>query len=151
MHIVTFSALADFPGLLEAHVHAFPSPSGDIDSEACRLDPVLHDILTFETSAFHASLSAMLERDNPAISLTFEAPVDADKETDQSEALLEAFQAARKRTLSILEGLTDDQWMRAGQLDGKTTTVIGLVHLLCANDWTQLAALQRRLARCSAT
>ncbi len=154
MHIVTFSALADFPNLLEAHLHAFPKPSGG-SNDAMDNDPELiglvEDALSFEADVFHANLTAVLETESPVLDMTpRQKEPDPAAEPKALSDLVDTFQTARKRTLSILQGLTDAQWARTCKCDGGEMTIMGLVHLLSAHDWDQLARLQRRLGACSA-
>ncbi|MCR6659673.1 MAG: hypothetical protein NVV72_10130 [Asticcacaulis sp.] len=155
MHIVTFTALADFPALLNAHLRAFPENKNTFEGpiagcDAAAGDIFVRDILAFETHVFHTKLRAMLENDDPTLNMTPEVELEAGETADATEDVVPSFEAARKRTLSILADLTDDQWGRRATIDGTSITVIGLVHLLSAHDWTQLADLQRRLAACNA-
>lgn len=155
MHIVTFTALADFSALLDAHLRAFPENDSTSDGtvvgcDVAARDAFVRDILAFEAHVFHTNLSAMLERENHTLTMVSEAEPEAGETTDTTEEIITSFEAARKRTLSILADLTDDQWVRRATSDKTDITVIGLVHLLSAHDWAQLADLQRRLAACSA-
>ena len=158
MHIVTFTALADFPALLEAHLRAFPFDvmrSMPVDgAEAKGLRQLVVDqlvsIQAFELT-FQAQLTNTLSGETPA-SFTSAAELanTNDAVASEPEAMLADIQDARKRTLSILEDLTEAQWSAAIALDGTDTTVIGLVHRLCAHDFDQLSALQHALANCGA-
>jgi hypothetical protein len=152
MHIVTFSALADFPALLGAHLHSFPA--GTVTDNA-PTTPIMPDrfvdhLLDFEMLVFHRNLQRILEEDKPHLSMGFDQPDHQDAATggdaDVPDAALKTFHEARKRTLSILESLDEAQWQRAGVIDDAQITAIGLVHLLCAHDLEQLAALQHALA-----
>ena len=142
MHIVTFSALADFPALLEAHIRAFPADSLAEDNIVLQR---LRYILGFEIHAFHNALHAMLTEERSSLNLVYEADENADS-SGGIDSLLTEFHTARQRSLSILDGLDAAQWSRSGQYKNGDVTVIGLVHLLSAHDWRQLSVLQQIMA-----
>ena len=149
MHILTFTTLAEFPARLEAHLRAFPkldrTAPEPVGSNNVALPILLNGVLTFET-LFHTRLSLLLETDRPVLDLDADYEDQAPTSLVSFDRIATAFEAARKRTLSILGDLTEAQWARQGTLDGVDVTVIGLVHLLTAHDLEQLADLQRQLA-----
>ena len=154
MHIVTFAALADFPNLLEAHVYAFPKfMTGEQEAQEAspRLLEIVNAVLSFEADVFHVNLAAVLDRDKPTVDMKAH-PTEHNLKAKPAKLsdLLVTFQGARQRTLSILEGLQEGQWARTAQCDDAEITVVSLLHLLSANDWDQLASLQRLLGACSA-
>lgn len=161
MHLVTFTALAEFPDRLEAHFNAFdtdtrmwapPSWDGCPSEHLTALEQLCH-VRDIEIDGYQARITRAVEEDNP-----FLESIDTDalcherdyKNADPSE-VLEVFRAARKRTLSILEGLTPQQWRRPAQFEGYgPTTVLGLVHYLSSHDQQHLAGLQWLLGKLSA-
>ena len=149
MHILTFTTLAEFPARLNAHLRALPlqDPAGaePAQSEKDALSTLLDSVLSFET-LFHTRLNLMLEKDRSVLDLDAAHESQGATSLDPFDRIATAFEAARKRTLSVLGDLTEVQWARQGTLDGVEVTVIGLVHLLTAHDLEQLADLQRRLA-----
>ncbi|MGN6210418.1 DinB family protein [Asticcacaulis sp.] len=149
MHLVTFTALAEFPDRLEAHFKVLPTelydwrPPSWASSPCGELTAIqqLRVIKAQEIERFQVCISRALLEEKPDIRVE---AIDAVEAGDESaEDLLKIFREARKRTLSILEGLNDEQWKRAVILgDHGETTVLGLVHFLSSHDLTQLAGLQ---------
>jgi len=161
MHLVTFTALAEFPDRLEAHFNAFdpetrlwapPSWDGCPSEPLSALEQLCH-VRDIEIDGYQARITRAVEEDNPCLPSidtdalrTERAYVEAD-----SVEVLESFRAARKRTLSILEGLTPEQWKRPAQFEGYgPTTVLGLVHYLSSHDEQHLAGLQWLMGKLSA-
>ncbi|MDV6331166.1 DinB family protein [Asticcacaulis sp. 201] len=155
MRIVTFSARAEFPDRLTAHIKALVSaPTAQATEGSTPDDAIEHlkHILDFEIQTFQSDLTRVLLEERPALSLrrseTTQDASDTELEGDELDPLLEAFETARGRTLSVLNDLTDDQWARTGRFDDCEMSVLGLVHSLCAHDFESLAMIHLSLARC---
>lgn len=160
LHLVTFTALSEFPDRLEAHIRAFAPdalrtapPSWDgcpgLPFTAIEQLCACRDI---EIDGYEMHINRTVTEDNPALT-----DIDAQNlrgeraygDADADEVLV-AFRTARKRTLSILDGLTAEQWQRPARLEGfGATTTLGLVHLLGSHDHQCLSALQWLMARLS--
>jgi len=160
LHLVTFSALSEFPDRLEAHIRAFPpellhAAPGSWDGcpgpafTALELLCACRDI---EIDGYEMHINRTVTEDDPALTAPDafglrDARAYGDSDIDE---VMTAFRAARKRTLSILEGLTADQWQRSARLEPYgPLAVLGLVHLLCSHDHQTLATLQWLMARLS--
>ncbi|ESQ82555.1 hypothetical protein AEAC466_16955 [Asticcacaulis sp. AC466] len=157
MRIVTFSALAEFPARVVAHTKALASDPRAEAAEGSAADDAIEQLkhsLDFEIQTFQSDLTCVLLEERPALSFrwvetTWDAS-DAKVKGDELDTLLEAFETARSRTLSVLNDLTEDQWVRTGTLNDVEISALSLAHSLCARDFESLAVIHRSLTRCSA-
>jgi hypothetical protein len=157
LHLVTFTALSEFPDRLEAHIRAFapealraapPSWDGCPDEPFTAIERLCACRDT-EIDGYEMHISRTVTEDNPTLTDMDALALREDRGYGDADAdeVLASFRAARKRTLSILEGLTPDQWRRPACLNGVNTTTLGLVHLLGSHDYQCLASLQWLMAR----
>ena len=141
VHLVTITALAEFPDRLQVHIAAVPAdrldwtpPGEDGASALVRLGRVIDG-----ETAYQLHITRAVAEDTPDLSA---AEAGETPTPDSLDATLAAVHTHRKRTLSILEGLTPEQWLRPARRDGRDTCVAALVHDLCRHDFLHLATLQ---------
>ena len=89
--------------------------------------------------AYQLYITRAVAEDTPNLSAAVAGDALAPDTIDNT---LTAIHSQRKRTLSILEGLTPEQWLRPARLDDRDTCVAALVHDLSRQDFLHLAALQ---------
>jgi hypothetical protein len=160
MDAITLTALAAFPGQLEAHYGVIPAEfknwrplSWDgIPSEPFTpIEQVWH-VRDIEIDGYHERLRRTLQESNPLL-----ASIDGEtlaKErsyaTRDSGEAFAAFRHARGKTIELVSSLTPQQFARVAVFEGRAVTLRGLVHNLCSHDQQHLAGLQWLLARVSA-
>ncbi len=148
MHLVTFTALSEFPDRLHAHFSALPETAQRPDGEDGNTHEAFDLLVTVhhrEVTRYQPAISRAVLEDCPKLSEADLAGAEVEMPAGDTtgEALLAAFAAARKRTLSLLGDLTPEQWLReivVGE-DGRIS-LVSLAHLLCRDDFQRLATLQ---------
>ena len=162
MHLVTFTALAEFPDRLEAHFNAFapehrqwspPSWAGSPSEDFTALEQICH-VRDIEIDGYQVRFARTVGEDNPFLPGVngFVLRDERSYAEADPEEVLASFRAARARTLSILEGLTPEQWARTAEFeDYGSTTVVGLMHYLSSHDQQHLAGLQWLLGKTNAS
>ena len=154
--------LAAFPQRLRAHYAAVPAAAAQwtptswdgIPSE--RFSPLgqLCHLRDIEIDGYHVRFARArreacptlddLDSDALALERDYAACRDA-------EPVLQAFAAARARTVALLAGLSPAQWARTARFGAfGEVGVRGLAHVLCSHDQQHLAGLQWLLARLDA-
>ena len=161
MHLVTFAALAEFPDRLEAHFHAFapahrqwspPSWAGSPSEDFTALEQICH-VRDIEIDGYQVRFNRTVTEDHPFLPGVngFALRDERGYAEAEPDEVLAAFRAARQRTLSLLEGLTSEQWTRTAEFeDYGPTTVLGLMHYLSSHDQQHLAGLQWLLGKTNA-
>ena len=161
MNPTTIDALARFPDQLEAHYLAVPerfrhwSPASwaGVPSEPfTAIEQVCH-VRDIEIDGYHVRIRRILDEHNPTLaSIDSEALAKARSYGTSSAAeAMSAFRAARRQTLQLLAGLTDDQFARTGVFEGYgPLSLRSLVHYLCSHDQQHLAGLQWLLGKIEA-
>jgi len=162
MDKITLTALANFPGQLEAYYAAVPADHANwapdswqgIPSEPFTPIGQLCHVRDIEIDGYHARIQRILRESNPAL-----ASIDGERlarergyATASATEALGAFRAARVSTLALLSGLTPSQFARTGVLEGYgPLTLRSLVHYLCSHDQQHLAGLQWLLGKIAAS
>ncbi len=161
LHLVTFTALSEFPDRLDAYFNALspetrswtpPSWDGCPGEQLTALERLSY-CRDIEIDLYEIAINRAVTEDNPQLKSLDVSAFRAERAYANAnpEEVLAVFRAARKRTLSILEGMKPEQWKRSAQVEGYgATTVLGLVHFLASHDEQQLAALQWLMGMVSA-
>lgn len=161
INTTTLDALAAFPAQLAAHYAAIPAthkhwapPSWDgVPSEPLTaLEQVCH-CRDIEIDGYHVRLQRTLTEQHPTLaSLDTDALArERDYGSDDAEAALARFAAARAETVALIRTITAEQFDRTAQFDGYgPLTLRSLVHYLCSHDQQHLAGLQWLLGKIEA-
>ena len=155
---VTLNALRAFPDFLEAHFAQFPASrrhwapvSWDgVPSEALTAIEQLCHVRDIEIEGYQRRIERTLAEDNPFLPSIDTDVLARDRRYGDSNAdeALASFQAARRRTVEILEQLTPAQLNRPAIFEGYgPVTLRGLIHYLCSHDQQHLAGLQWLLGK----
>ena len=108
------------------------------------LEQLCH-VRDIEVDGYLVRISRTLAEDEPTlVSLDTDALARERRYgEDDAAAALQAFRAARERTLGILADVPDGGWERRAHFEGYgPVTLRGLVHYLCSHDQQHLAGLQ---------
>jgi hypothetical protein len=162
MNSITLSALAAFPGQLEAHYAAIPAefkhwapPSweGAPSEPFTAIEQICH-VRDIEVDGYHVRFQRMLHEVNPTL-LSIDGEALAKKRsyaTSSASEVFAVFRAARAKTVQLLSGLTLEQFMRAAVFEGYgALTLRSLAHYLCSHDQQHLAGLQWLLGKIEAS
>jgi DinB superfamily len=162
MNSITLSALAAFPGQLEAHYAAIPAefkhwapPSweGAPSEPFTAIEQICH-VRDIEVDGYHVRFQRMLHEVNPTL-LSIDGEALAKKRsyaTSSASEVFAVFRAARAKTVQLLSGLTPEQFMRAAVFEGYgALTLRSLAHYLCSHDQQHLAGLQWLLGKIEAS
>src|SRR5215510_885294 len=162
MNSITLSALAAFPGQLEAHYAAIPAefkhwapPSWDgaPGEPFTAIEQICH-VRDIEIDGYHVRFQRTLHEVNPTLlSIDGEALAKERSYATSSESeVFAVFRAARAKTVQLLSGLTPEQLMRGAIFEGYgALTLRSLAHYLCSHDQQHLAGLQWLLGKIEAT
>lgn len=157
---ITLTALADFPGRLEAyygivgaqHKNWRPSSWDGIPSEPFTpIEQICH-VKDIEIDGYHVRFRRALEENNPVLE-SIDGEMLAEKRNyaaADTAQVFSAFAKARHETLALIEKLSPQELARPAQFEGNAVSVRGLVHTLCSHDQQHLAGLQWLLARIAA-
>jgi hypothetical protein len=160
MMSATLHALAAFPQQLEAFYEAIPAPYKHwtpqswegIPSEGfTAIEQVCH-VRDIEIEGYHLRFRRTLEENSPTLESIDGYALARDRiyaNADAADAI-NAFRAARARTIGMISGLNAEQLARPAMFEGTPVTVRGLIHLLCSHDQQHLAGLQWLLCRIAA-
>lgn len=157
----TLHALAVFPAQLQAYYAEVPSGFANwappdwsgIPSERFTAIEQLWHVHDVEIDGYHQRFDRILREMHPFLpDLGSEALAKArDYAARDAAPALEAFRAARERTVAMLSSLTEAQLARTAEFeDYGLVTVRGLVHYLCSHDQQHLAGLQWLLGKIEA-
>jgi len=158
MNSITLSALAAFPGQLEAHYAAIPAefkhwapPSweGAPSEPFTAIEQICH-VRDIEIDGYHVRFQRTLHEVNPTLlSIDGEALAkERSYATSSASEVFAVFRAARAKTVQLLSGLTPERFMRAAVFEGYgDLTLRSLAHYLCSHDQQHLAGLQWLLGK----
>ncbi|MEP6572316.1 MAG: DinB family protein [Gemmatimonadota bacterium] len=162
MHPITLSALASFPGQLEAHYAAVPagfrawvpaSWDGVPSERLSAIEQVCH-VRDIEVEGYHVRIHRILSESNPVLASldSEELAHERSYATADTSVAFAAIRQARTRTLEMLDGLTPREWSRTATFEGYgPLTLTSLVHFLCSHDQQHLAGLQWLLGKIDAS
>jgi hypothetical protein len=161
MNPATLDALQAFPALLRTHYAAIPPgfehwapPSWEgVPSEPfTALEQVCH-VHDIEVEGYQVRLHRTLHEDHPTLASIDSEAVARERQYGRADAaaVLDAFTAARERTLALLRSLDAAQLRRTAEFEGYgPLTLRSLVHYLCSHDQQHLAGLQWLLGKIEA-
>jgi hypothetical protein len=158
MNQATLLALAIFPDQLEQFYAAVPArrvngtpPARDgIPSESMTAIGQVCHVRDIELDGYQQRIERALTETNPHLpSLdTYQLAKDRNYGAANAAEALEAFRAARRRTLDRIASLDAAQLERRAVFEGYGwVTVRGLIHYLCSHDQQHLAGLQWLLGK----
>jgi hypothetical protein len=162
MNSFTLSALAVFPGQLEAHYAAIPAefkhwapPSweGAPSEPFTAIEQICH-VRDIEIDGYHVRFRRTLNEINPTLLSVDGAALAKERSyaTSSASEVFAVFRAARAKTVQLLSGLTPEQFMRAAVFEGYgALTLRSLAHYLCSHDQQHLAGLQWLLGKIEAS
>jgi hypothetical protein len=150
-------ALVAFPAQLKAHFYSFPighqnwRPSSwdGIPSERLTAIEQLCHVKDIEIEGYQERFRRTRTEHNPVLpDLPGELMAQERRyaSADASRVLAE-FADARVATVAAIRAFSDTELGRVATFEGKTTTLAGLVHLLCSHDCQHLSGLQWLLAK----
>jgi len=114
--------------------------------EFSALETVCH-LRDLEIEGYGPRLHRLLSETNPELPDFDGARVAAERNynAERVEPALEAFQSARETNVREFEGLTEDEWRRAGTLQGTgRITVADLVEMMADHDRSHLEELRKK-------
>jgi hypothetical protein len=153
----TLEALVAFPAQLKAHFYSFPTshqnwrPSSwdGIPSERLTAIEQLCHVKDVEIEGYQERFRRTRTEHNPVLpDLPGELMAQERRyvSADATRVLAE-FADARVATVAAIRAFSDTELGRVATFEGKTTTLAGLVHLLCSHDCQHLSGLQWLLAK----
>jgi DinB superfamily len=161
MNSATLRALAAFPEQLELFYEAIPQAYRNWAPESWEGIPsetftpigqVCH-VRDIEIDGYHQRFQRQLREDNPVLPSIdgYRLAMDRDYANADAREVLDAFRAARARTVEIISNLTAAQLSRTAMFEGfGPVTVLSLIHILCSHDQQHLAGLQWLLGKIEA-
>src|SRR5271170_2678053 len=158
MDTVTLSALKSFPQQLEAHYRAVPAefrhwapPSWDgVPSEPLTAVEQVCHVRDVEVDGYQVRFLRTLNEVNPMLGALDTEALARDRcyGTSDAAAALDAFRAARLKTVELITRLTPEQLSRSAVFEGYgPVSLLSLVHYLCSHDQQHLAGLQWLLGK----
>ncbi len=147
------NALRSFPSALRDLLSGIPASALDwrptswegIPSEMLTIRQQICHTRDIEADGYTQRFQRLLNEDNPVLeSIDGYALVEARQydRTDLATAL-DAFEAAREKTMTILDRVRPSDLARRGTFEGYgPVTVRGLIHFLCSHDQQHLAGIQ---------
>jgi hypothetical protein len=149
----TLDALAAFPAQLEAHYAAIPvslknwEPASwdGVPSEPFTANGHICHVRDIEVDGYHVRFERTLREPNPVL-----RPLDGmalalerSYATCSAAETLAAFRDARAKTVSLISGLSSEQFTRKATFaEYGSVSLRALVHFLCSHDQQHLAGLQ---------
>ncbi len=161
MDRITLTALAEFPGQLEAHYSLVPDERRDwrpaswdgVPSEPFTpIEQVCH-VKDIEIDGYHVRFRRMLAESNPLLASLDGETLARERcySSADTAAVFAQFRDARAATIDLVAALTSEQLQRCGEFEGHCVTLRALVHNLCSHDQQHLAGMQWLLARMAAS
>ena len=158
LHTGTLAAMAAFPDRLEEFFEAVPAhrfrwaPESweGVPSESLTVLEQLCHVRDIEIDGYQLRFQRLLNEVNPLLPAIDGYALVRERGYAQAHAgeALAVFRGARRATLQLLRGLSDEQLLRQGTFeDYGPVTVTGLVHYLCSHDQQHLSGLQWLLGK----
>jgi hypothetical protein len=147
------NSLRSFPSALRDLMSGIPAPALDwrpaswegIPSEMLTIRQQICHMRDIEADGYTQRFQRLLSENDPVLeSIDGYALVEA-REYDRTEIgrALDAFEAAREKTMAILDRVKPQDLTRRGTFEGYgPVTVRGLIHFLCSHDQQHLAGIQ---------
>ena len=162
MNPITLQALAAFPQQLEAHYAAIPTEfkhwvpaswEGVPSEPLTAIEQVCH-VRDIEIDGYQVRFHRTLNEQHPTLASIDTEALARERAygSDNAEAALATFRAARAETMALLQHITPEQYQRTAVFEGYgPLTLRSLVHYLCSHDQQHLAGLQWLLGKIEAT
>ena len=113
------------------------------------IEQICH-IRDIETDGYHHRIQAILKADNPTLGSVegYELAIERNYKGADLKETIDAFQAARKKTIAMIGEIEDGQWDRPAYFEGYgNITLRSLLHFLCSHDLEHLASLRWLLGK----
>jgi hypothetical protein len=149
----SIESLRAFPETLCAFVATVPGDALDwrpaswegIPSEELTIRQQLCHLRDIEADGYIVRFQRVLAEQNPTLASidTYALVEPRDYDRTATADAIDAFAAARKKTMQILAAITAEDFNRRGTFEGYgDVTLAGLIHYLCSHDQQHLAGIQ---------
>jgi hypothetical protein len=149
----SLEALRVFPQTLRALAATVPPAALDwrptswegIPSEELTIRQQLCHLRDIEADGYLVRFKRVLDETNPLLPSIDTYALIEQQHYDQTEPshALDAFTAARRETMRLLDELTSQDLVRRGAFEGYgEVTLAGLIHYLCSHDQQHVAGIQ---------
>jgi len=149
----SIESLRTFPKTLRAFVATVPSDALDwrpsswegIPSEELTIRQQLCHLRDIEADGYIDRFQRVLAEQNPMLASidTYALVEPRNYDGTSTLAALDAFTAARRKTMEILAAVTPEDFDRRGNFEGYgEVTFAGLIHYLASHDQQHLAGIQ---------
>ncbi|MDZ4866426.1 MAG: DinB family protein [Alphaproteobacteria bacterium] len=149
----SIESLRAFPETLRAFIATVPGETLDwrpkswegIPSEELTVRQQLCHLRDIEADGYIVRIKRVLAEQNPALASidTYALIEPRNYDRTEVEAAIDAFTAARKKTMQILDAVEPEDFARRGAFEGYgDVTLAGLIHYLCSHDQQHLAGIQ---------
>jgi hypothetical protein len=116
-----------------------------IPSEELTIRQQLCHLRDIEADGYIVRFQRVLAEQNPMLASidTYALVEPGNYDRTATTAAIDAFTAARKKTMEILAAVTPQDFSRRGTFEGYgDVTLAGLIHYLCSHDQQHLAGIQ---------
>jgi hypothetical protein len=139
------SALRDLmSGIPEDALDWRPASWEGIPSEKLTIRQQICHVRDIEADGYTQRFQRLLSEDNPLLESIDGYLLVESRQYDRTElaSALDAFEAARERTMLLLDRVDQAQLRRRGAFEGYgPVTVRGLIHFLCSHDQQHVAGI----------
>lgn len=147
------NSLRSFPAALRDLLSGIPADAFDwrpaswdgIPSEMLTIRQQICHMRDIEADGYTQRFQRLLTENDPLLESIDGYALVESRQYDRTEiaSALDAFEAAREKTMQLLDRIDGDRLKRRGTFEGYgPVTVRGLIHFLCSHDQQHLAGIQ---------
>ena len=147
------NSLRSFPAALRDLLSGIPADALDwrpaswdgIPSETLTIRQQICHLRDIEADGYTQRFQRLLTENDPLLESIDGYALVESRQYDRTEiaSALDAFEAAREKTMQLLDRIDGDRLKRRGTFEGYgPVTVRGLIHFLCSHDQQHLAGIQ---------
>ncbi len=147
------NSLRSFPSALRDLLSGIPADALDwrpaswdgIPSEMLTIRQQICHMRDIEADGYTQRFQRLLTENDPLLESIDGYALVESRQYDRTEiaSALDAFEAAREKTMQLLDRIEGDRLKRRGTFEGYgPVTVRGLIHFLCSHDQQHLAGIQ---------
>jgi hypothetical protein len=147
------NSLRSFPAALRDLLSGIPTDALDwrpaswdgIPSEMLTIRQQICHMRDIEADGYTQRFQRLLTENDPLLKSIDGYALVESRQYDRTEiaSALDAFEAAREKTMQLLDRIDGDRLKRRGTFEGYgPVTVRGLIHFLCSHDQQHLAGIQ---------
>jgi hypothetical protein len=147
------NSLRSFPAALRDLLSGIPTDALDwqpaswdgIPSEMLTIRQQICHMRDIEADGYTQRFQRLLTENDPLLESIDGYALVESRQYDRTEiaSALDAFEAAREKTMQLLDRIDGDRLKRRGTFEGYgPVTVRGLIHFLCSHDQQHLAGIQ---------